>query len=90
MVGEIWTAGRDTSNNPGKFKWCSTRLMDYLKEDLYWSENPAGKTNSCVFLDLGKAGVKMDDPKLGLADCGQRKKFICEVYIFILKIRGLN
>jgi len=81
MTGEIWTAGRDKEEVLGKFRWCSINLQgnDYLKEDLYWMESAAGKTNSCVYLDFSGVGNKADDPKLGLADCSQRKKFVCEV-----------
>jgi len=82
MEGEVWTAGRDTQKSPGKYRWCSNMLSDYVKEDLYWKENQTGKTNSCLYLDLGKAGKKLDDPKLGLANCEERKKFLCEVRIF--------
>jgi len=75
----LWTAGRDTAFCPGKFTWCSNRLQDYVKDDLYFKESPAGKINSCLYLDFGKNGTKIDDPKLGFADCGQKKKFVCEV-----------
>jgi len=89
MAGEVWTAGRDTREDPGKYIWCSQRLRDYVKADLYWKEIPAGQNNSCVYLDLGKAGTKNDYQKLGFADCNQRKKFLCEVRIdrrtFLLK-----
>jgi len=81
LRGELWTAGRDTEFCPGKFTWCSERLQDYVKDDLYFKESPAGKTNSCLYLDFGENGTKTDDPKLGFADCGQKKKFTCEVKI---------
>jgi len=90
MTGEIWTAGRDKKEFPEKLRWCSKDIdrNDYLKKDLYWTESAAGKTNSCVYLDFSGVGNKADDPKLGLADCSQRKKFVCEARrsLFLLSL----
>jgi len=88
LVGEVWTAGRDTEKSAGKYRWCSNLLNDYVKQDLYWKESPAGKKDSCIYLDFGAAVDKKDDPKLGFANCEQRKKFLCEVRKFIFKKTG--
>jgi hypothetical protein len=55
---------------------------DFLKFNLYWDKIYTGRTNSCVFVKISNLTAnKQFDPVLGMADCGERKKFVCEVQI---------
>jgi hypothetical protein len=72
ITGEIWTAGKSGY-------WDSRKSKDKLKRNLYWNKIYAEK-NGCVYMELfNDTKSRQDDPRLGLADCEQRKNFICEV-----------
>ena len=72
---ELWTAGRDVPECPGKFRWCSTKLRDFFKKNLLWKNGRADKKNACVFLDT----TAIDGPTLVATSCDQKKFFACEV-----------
>ncbi|CAB3388709.1 Hypothetical predicted protein [Cloeon dipterum] len=74
--GQFWSSGRDVSSCPGKLRWCTSYLNDFLKKDLVWKagQDVSYANNSCVYVDF-------DDPilpSLALADCSERKQFFCE------------
>jgi len=76
---QLWTAGRDISECPGKFQWCSTKLQDFLKDVLVWKNDKPNTIDSCVYLDLNQAPGSFENPKLATDDCHQKKYFVCEV-----------
>jgi hypothetical protein len=78
--GEIWTAGKyDISEK--KLMWHSRKSIDTLKRNLYWNKIYNVK-KSCVYLELfNDTKSRQDDPRLGMASCVERRKFICEVKI---------
>jgi hypothetical protein len=76
ITGEIWTAGEMGLWDP---EWKSRKSEDTLKRNLYWNRIYA-KKKGCVYLELfNDTKSRQDDPRLGMADCDERKKFICEV-----------
>jgi hypothetical protein len=78
MNGEIWTAGRSQADC-GCLKWHSHLSMDVLKRNLYWNKIYKEK-EGCVYLEVfNDTKSRLDDPRMGLADCNERKKFVCEV-----------
>jgi hypothetical protein len=80
ITGEIWTAARDTKDCPGEYRWCSTKLTDTLKRNLFWREIYKGKSNSCVYITIDDANKRTKyDSSLGLSDCEDPKRFVCEV-----------
>jgi len=76
---QLWTAGRDISGCPGKFRWCSSKLQDFLKDVLQWKK--PSTLNSCAYLDLNDAPDSVENPKLATDDCQTKKYFLCEVTI---------
>jgi hypothetical protein len=78
VSGEIWTAGK--SWKPCKcLRWFSELSKDELKRNLYWNKIYKDK-QGCVYLELlNDTKSRKDDPRLGLADCEEQKKFVCEV-----------
>jgi hypothetical protein len=78
--GEIWTAGKYDTNVTA-LKWRSRKSTDFLKRNLYWNKI-YGQKVGCVYLELfNDSKSRIDDPRLGLADCDKSKPFICEVKI---------
>jgi hypothetical protein len=76
--GEIWTAGK-SQPQCGCLKWHSKLSQDLLKRNLYWNKIYKEK-EGCVYLEVfNDTNSRSDDPKLGLADCNKRRKFVCEV-----------
>jgi hypothetical protein len=81
--GEIWTAGITVAENGRLFqRWKSRKSVDALKRNLYWNKIYPEK-KGCVYLELfNDSRSRQDDPRLGMADCEERKSFICEVFQF--------
>ncbi|CAB3388701.1 Hypothetical predicted protein [Cloeon dipterum] len=75
--GQFWTSGRDIESCRGQLRWCTGYLNDYLKKNLFWKKgtNVQSANNSCVYIDYDDPQV----PSLGLADCSEKKKILCEV-----------
>ncbi|CAB3379652.1 Hypothetical predicted protein [Cloeon dipterum] len=67
--GEYWTSGRDSKYCPGRFKWCSHKLHDFVTWNL-------PSNNSCVFINYNEDSINI--VSFGTADCFEEKKFICE------------
>jgi hypothetical protein len=82
---ELWTAGRDVRQCPGKFRWCATKLRDFFKGNLLWKNGIPDLNNSCVFIDT-KQDLQnpFDGPKLVATNCDQKKYFACEVILVII------
>jgi hypothetical protein len=79
--GEIWTGGKSGSIACKCLRWRSKFSTDALKRNLYWNKIYPEK-EGCVYLELfNDTKARLDDPRLGLADCEQRKKFVCEVMV---------
>jgi hypothetical protein len=77
--GEVWTAGKWDPEIFNSLVWFSKLSNDKLKRNLYWNKIYPEK-DGCVYLELfNDTKARLDDPRLGLADCEQRKKFVCEV-----------
>ncbi|CAB3389059.1 Hypothetical predicted protein [Cloeon dipterum] len=74
--GQFWTSGRDIESCRGQLRWCTGYLNDYLKNNLFWKKgtNVQSANNSCVYIDYDDPQV----PSLGLADCSEKKKILCE------------
>jgi hypothetical protein len=89
ITGELWTAAKDSMKLcPGEYRWCSnTKFADSLKRNLFWREIYQGRTNSCVYINIDNALNRTKfDTSLGLADCGDQKRFICEVFEYQIKV----
>ncbi|CAB3387363.1 Hypothetical predicted protein [Cloeon dipterum] len=88
--GQFWTSGRDIESCRGQLRWCTGYLNDYLKKNLFWKKgtNVQSANNSCVYIDYDDPQV----PSLGLADCSEKKKILCEFktssYTACLERRG--
>jgi hypothetical protein len=76
--GEIWTAG-NKHFHCNCLKWFSKLTKDELKRNLFWNKIYKEK-DGCVYLELfNDTKARQDDPRLGLANCQEQKKFVCEV-----------
>jgi len=82
---QLWTAGRDVSGCPGKFRWCSLKLQDFLKDVLQW-KTPI-TMNSCVYLDLSDDPGSLENPKLATDDCQAKKgKMNSKLFVYLKRI----
>jgi hypothetical protein len=83
--GEIWTAGM--YYDPLNISiWSSRKSQDFLKRNLYWNKI-YNKKFGCIYLELfNDSKSRQDDPRLGMANCTERKPFICEAIIYILRV----
>jgi hypothetical protein len=81
ITGEIWTAGKYDIYEK-RLMWRSPKSVDSLKRNLYWNKIYNEKKN-CVYMELfNDTKSRLDDPRLGMASCLERRKFICEVKYF--------
>ncbi|XP_065351073.1 uncharacterized protein LOC135946686 isoform X2 [Cloeon dipterum] len=81
LAGQFWTSGRDTESCRGKLRWCTRYLNDFIKKDIVWKAgvDPKSANNSCVYIDFGDpSDPNVGLPSLGLADCSEKKKILCE------------
>jgi hypothetical protein len=87
--GEIWTAAILEERNK-TFMWHARTHKDALKRNLYWNKIYT-KNFGCVYLELfNDSKSRQDDPRLGMANCEERKPFICEANITFIETTKMN
>jgi hypothetical protein len=61
------------------FYWCSNKLRDVPKPNLFWRDINAFHGNSCVYIQLDDRKTKTKyDLSLGYDQCESEKSIICE------------